>query len=637
MSTDSPQPETKGRSPTNPGMSLIRPLVWNPIRLPAKGGVLGSINAEACLRLRVLGPSPPLTTWAFDLLTVAVPRYLSMVRKIVEALDPQVVPDPTETAETAFNRWIRRYPLGAQKTLRNAQQIAYGGLQSNPSPAMMARQEAVIEGVTDKVAPRTVRTGRLDLEDAVGPAALQEAVNRLDPHRHRQLHPNPLNQPPHQQSLYHRLSCPQHPLNLVLSGDAALSAVCPCGAGAAEVGPGRRDRPVNVEAFLKLEEMNKPRNISPMPPEVAVVLGPQISRAEGVLGHLPWFVKMALPQRERLMSALLGFMFFAETDYATFDKTYGHWFREIEIGVQRPYWTKDIESLVYQVYTRLYSNFIIKHVNGWTCTVARSQRLSGEYATSIGNGSVNHFITWVAFGMPDLADANVCPKPPFVSFHEGDDGIIGCVEKPKSELVAVARAFGLDMTCDWTQSLDNIKFTGRYHYDYNGEVVSLCGFWRTMQKFHLSTCSFNCNPRDFESERIKLLGAKALSRLVIDYHTPVVGAMAWAFLRRTRQSGLALQDIVKTVKATGNRAIAHHAFLVLLGGAVYARWDQKPYPPFDRVRAGFLQLQEGVPSIESLETIHWEWIDYGRGLRPEQPDPLVNPPRSGEANHLELE
>lgn len=597
------------------------------------------MNAEACLRLRVLGPSPPLTTWAMDLMQVAVPRYLKMVANHPALVNLRLALDQTETALQVYQKWRTRYPKGMQKTLDRAMVAAYGGLQLVDAPHLNLR-EAVVEGITDSVRPQRLRHIRPQVVATTLPTPSipsSQCAPKTPPD-------NPLYLLPHLQHKAHRLSCPNHPLNLPLQSDllnrlALVGGACPCGAEAVEgVEGGVLEETVRVKAFLKLEEMNKPRNISPMPPEVAVVLGPQISRAEGVLGHLPWFIKgMNLPQREKMMSVLLGFKNYAETDYATFDKTYGQWMREIEIGVQRPYWTTDISSLLEQVYTKLYSNFKITHVNGWTCRVGRSQRLSGENATSIGNGSANHFVTWVAFGMPDLSVEDPTLPLPFVSLHEGDDGIVGCTTPPQPQLQDVAREFGLDMTCDWYKGLDNIKFTGRYWYEDRGTVYSMCAFWRTLNKFHLATCSTTSRtPQQWRSERLMLLGAKALSRMVLDYRTPVIGAIAWAIYRRTRSNQPA-KLLIKKMKATGARAIVNYDTRILLAGAVHTTWDTCPAPVFDRVRAGHLVLQEGVPSIERLEEIHWEWIGYGHGIIKDLPLPLVNPPRSGEANHLELE
>lgn len=139
-------------------------------------------------------------------------------------------------------------------------------------------------------------------------------------------------------------------------------------------------------------------------------------------------------------------------------------------------------------------------------------RCSGDAHTSIANGLINHFNTWLAFcEMPDDA---------WVSFHEGDDGIIGV----RSDLIDQAThnlhilpVLGFQLKILSLRCLDDATFCGRFLIDNVGRLDSYCDLRRSLAKIH-TICS--------DGDAQALLLAKMISYYHTDKTTPVIGTLA---------------------------------------------------------------------------------------------------------------
>lgn len=267
--------------------------------------------------------------------------------------------------------------------------------------------------------------------------------------------------------------------------------------------------------------------IVPMRPKVLVNVGPVVSLLELLLCDLPFLVKgKTLTSRDKMVSDWMvsgangdAFDLFYETDYSAFDATVTKPLRRIENTlidkVVDQYYLENStlrECLSFFRGTRV----VFKHRNGVQYS-GPMMRLSGEPATSIGNALINNFTTWLSFG--SRFGANVpggCDG--YVSFHEGDDGIVG-VKRGTEYDIGVAKQLGLNLTVEVHTNLSDVKFCGRFLV---GES-SVCRIAETLRRFHLSDT--NC------SNTLGVLKAKALSYWATDSRTPVVSALAYVILR----------------------------------------------------------------------------------------------------------
>jgi hypothetical protein len=140
-------------------------------------------------------------------------------------------------------------------------------------------------------------------------------------------------------------------------------------------------------------------------------------------------------------------------------------------------------------------------------------RCSGDAHTSIANGLINRFNTWLLFS--DV------PKADFKSWHEGDDGIAGLTAAYAhlSGRVYHMDCFGFTVKAFITQDINTTSFCGRFLSSDGGEVLSYCDPYRTLSKLHIS----------FSKGKLQtLLLAKCLSYAYTDGQTPVVGPIVQA-------------------------------------------------------------------------------------------------------------
>lgn len=139
-------------------------------------------------------------------------------------------------------------------------------------------------------------------------------------------------------------------------------------------------------------------------------------------------------------------------------------------------------------------------------------RGSGDAHTSIGNGLINLFCTWVCL--------RKLPRSSWTSFHEGDDGIIGM----KAPFVKQAchnfdflQALGFSLKIATSNDMPDICFVGRRFFMRNdGEIASAPDLKRLLRKFHVSA-----SPIDSEA----IVVAKSFSLFLKYPETPIVSML----------------------------------------------------------------------------------------------------------------
>lgn len=178
--------------------------------------------------------------------------------------------------------------------------------------------------------------------------------------------------------------------------------------------PGKRD--AVVKNFLKIEtstNLTDPRNISPRSDEFLCVIGPTIAAIEHRLCAAPFLVKgIDCHARDRKLSSghrpLSSFSHFVETDYSRFDLSIS---LEYLQDVETVFLTANADEQFRNCYFLAFQTTGVNEI-GLSYRVTGT-RCSGDAHTSIANGLINHFNTWLVF-------QNLPPNS-WVSFHEGDE------------------------------------------------------------------------------------------------------------------------------------------------------------------------------------------------------------------------
>lgn len=144
-------------------------------------------------------------------------------------------------------------------------------------------------------------------------------------------------------------------------------------------------------------------------------------------------------------------------------------------------------------------------------------RCSGDAHTSIANGLINHFNTWLAF--VEL------PPNSWVSFHEGDDGIIGVSSNYREQAIHnlhLLPVLGFQLKLLVHSNLDDATFCGRFLVNQLHGVDSYCDLRRSLAKIH--TINSDGDPE-------ALLLAKMISYYHTDKSTPVIGTLSTVIIR----------------------------------------------------------------------------------------------------------
>lgn len=275
-----------------------------------------------------------------------------------------------------------------------------------------------------------------------------------------------------------------------------------------------------VKNFLKIETSVKPidpRNISPRSDEFLSILGPYISSLEHSLIDHPAFVKgLDIDARDNKMQELMNFDYFIETDYTRFD-----------MSVSLPIITDVQDFLLMHPFYGIDSYYLLQALQLARYTVGVNElgvsysvhgtRCSGDAHTSVANTIINHFNTWFAL--------RFIPADLWVSYHEGDDGVIACKRSVYNQVcynLSVLPCLGFQVKASVHRSVDFITFCGRWYYAKFGRLKSTCDVIRTASKIH-TTCHLG-NP-------LALLIAKYLSYYHTDASTPIIGPFITMFLR----------------------------------------------------------------------------------------------------------
>lgn len=211
-------------------------------------------------------------------------------------------------------------------------------------------------------------------------------------------------------------------------------------------------------------------------------------------------------------NSLLDYDTFIETDYTRYD---------LHIS---PHYLKKVERLFLCYFFADHSDYVsamamtlvTKGISdiGFEYSV-KGTRCSGDAHTSIGNGLINHFNTWVC--LQKLGTS-------WCSFHEGDDGIIGCYESNVDQVLFnlhMMPTLGFQLKLDKYTNIDDTSFCGRFLCGDRGNLDSVCDINRTLSKIH-TICS-DGHPRS-------LLLAKMMSYYFTDKATPIVGALSFVII-----------------------------------------------------------------------------------------------------------
>jgi hypothetical protein len=211
------------------------------------------------------------------------------------------------------------------------------------------------------------------------------------------------------------------------------------------------------------------------------------------------------------MSALLDYDTYVETDYSRFDMTISReWLELVQNPLLKMYFPTDAlfhQALDMSVTTRGVSVFgLVYNIQGTRC--------SGDAHTSIGNGLLNAFNTYLLFG--DLMTESEHPN--VRAFHEGDDGVIALSAKNAhlADRVHSLNLCGFVIKSIVTRDINSVSFCGRFLYEENGRLKSYCDPIRTLAKLHTTLSSGPLR---------KLLLAKCMSYAHTDGHTPIIGAI----------------------------------------------------------------------------------------------------------------
>lgn len=221
---------------------------------------------------------------------------------------------------------------------------------------------------------------------------------------------------------------------------------------------------------------------------------------------------MALADRAVAVDQQLsGYSHYIETDYSRFDRTISrHMLTHVQNRMFGFVFHPDNHPLFHQALelandTSGSSDFGIRYSTSGT-------RCSGDAHTSIGNGLINAFNTYVVM--------RAIPRSSWTSVHEGDDGVIavrdGYIDVALGGLEFLNQ-MGYSVKAAVFNQLSDVSFCGRHFYR-GGEHADII---RSLNKFHTTTS--NC-------QDMALVYAKAMSYNHSDRNTPLIGALTYALV-----------------------------------------------------------------------------------------------------------
>lgn len=273
-----------------------------------------------------------------------------------------------------------------------------------------------------------------------------------------------------------------------------------------------------VRNFLKLETTDKftdPRNISPRPDAFLALVGPYIAAIEKAAHQAPFLVKGKRPARRvKSLEWLEEYSHYVEVDYTRFDQTINeHILSALELRVltapfPQPEHPTFNEAMKLTLKTSGSSDYGVAYKR-------RGGRCSGDAHTSIGNGLLNCFLTWVCLKQH---------RGSWRSVHEGDDGIIafrGLDPNIVMDDLNLLSVLGFQAKLKCTTALSEVIFCGRRFISSTKGLRDIADVTRTLKKFHASMSA---------GDPKCLLLAKAMSYNCTDSDTPVIGALSEAII-----------------------------------------------------------------------------------------------------------
>lgn len=272
-----------------------------------------------------------------------------------------------------------------------------------------------------------------------------------------------------------------------------------------------------MAVFIKTETSTSgtdPRNISPRQLKFLSVLGPFVAAVEKQAKCCEYLVKGKNPEERGQYISQYWRHSVIETDFSRFDMTVSADFvKTVERSMFRRAFPEGLYPALDEcldllpVMTGASSLGVLYSVAG--------TRASGDAHTSIANGVLNRFVIWASL-------RNMDPST-WVSFHEGDDGIIHCdsaVTQQICDYLAFAAFLGFKLKVVRPPSHEHANFCGRHTCEECHR--EFCDLPRALSKFHIT---FK------QGEPRSLLLAKALSYFATDAHTPIIGTMCDALIR----------------------------------------------------------------------------------------------------------
>jgi len=208
-------------------------------------------------------------------------------------------------------------------------------------------------------------------------------------------------------------------------------------------------------------------------------------------------------------SNVLDYNLYFETDYTRFDLSISqHYIAVVEKMFLCTPFAGDslyLQAMSMAITTIGISDIgFVYHVNGTRC--------SGDAHTSIGNGLINHFNTWLCL-------SNM-PVGSWCSYHEGDDGLICTYQEYRDQVsynLHLMPCLGFQLKIDVFNDISQTSFCGRFLGECSGKLISTCDVIRSLSKLHTI-----CSDGDAKS----LLVAKMISYYHSDSDTPFVGTLA---------------------------------------------------------------------------------------------------------------
>lgn len=357
----------------------------------------------------------------------------------------------------------------------------------------------------------------------------------------------------------------------------------------------------SVQVFVKIETTTNatdPRNISPREDDFMAVLGPYVAAVERKAHQAPFLVKgMDLGKRDRKMGRLLSKKRFIEIDYSRFDMTINRSMLEVERTIVTAPFPRHLHPELHRCYDLMMSTKGSSQLG--TLYSRLGGRNSGDLTTSIGNGLLNRFAVWYCL--------RKLPERSWVSFHEGDDGIIGVDEDVLDQAIANLQflwTVGFQPKMDIYNDINQTSFCGRFLASTPDGLTTYCDPLRTMSKIH-TTCA--------SGDAKELMCAKTLSYAYTDGSTPVVGPYAYVVSELLREQ-LTRNRIEKTLNRllkTNDlpwfyaEAARLHGFTQVLSA--------RPRPKVNHELRAAFALRTGITIAEqiNLESRFWGWLEQG--------------------------